>query len=138
MAWPGLRDRVCKQDMIATTIIQAPHHDIPSDEQGNVGRGDNTKQGQLLHWMRLPGGERTCMMESACAKRERWQSPKSRPQILRFLSAAPLMSRLESEEMSMLSTGSLCPYSDKKNFRLSRKCTCTLQHARPQRLLLWK
>ena len=64
------------------------------------------------------------MTESPCAKSERWQSPKSRPQILRFLSAEPLTSSVESEEMSMASTGSLCPYRLRKNFRLSRKKTC--------------
>jgi hypothetical protein len=79
----------------------------------------NASQEGLVH-----ARGRACMMESACANRERWQSPKSRPQIFMFLSAEPLMSREESEEMSMLSTGSLCPYSDKKNFRLSMKCTC--------------
>lgn len=64
------------------------------------------------------------MMESECAKMERWQSPKSRPQILMFLSAEPLMSSVESLLMSMLSTGSLCPCNDRKNFSVSMKNTC--------------
>ncbi len=63
------------------------------------------------------------MTESACAKRLLWQSPKSRPQILIFLSAAPLTRRVLSDEMSMLSTGSLWPYSDRKNLRVSVKKT---------------
>jgi hypothetical protein len=43
---------------------------------------------------------------------------------LRFLSAEALMSSDESEDMSMLNTGSLCPYSDRKNFSVSMKNTC--------------
>ena len=40
-----------------------------------------------------------------------------------FLSAPPLTRRVLSEEMSMLSTGSLWPNSDRKNLRLSVKKT---------------
>jgi len=43
---------------------------------------------------------------------------------LMFLSAEPDTSRVESEEMSKESTGSLWPYSDRKNLRLSAKKTC--------------
>lgn len=35
-----------------------------------------------------------------------------------FLSALPLTSSVESDEMSIDSTGSLWPYSDRKNLRL--------------------
>ena len=70
------------------------------------------------------------MMESWCANSDLWQSPKSRPQILMFLSALPETSSAPSDEMSIDSTGSLCPYSDRKNFRLSRKKTCARARAR--------
>ncbi len=46
---------------------------------------------------------------------ERWQSPKSSPQILMFLSADPDTSSVLSLDISKLSTGNLCPYNDKKN-----------------------
>ena len=65
-----------------------------------------------------------CMTESECAKMDLWQSPKSSPQILRFLSAEPLASSVPSEDMSMDRTGSLCPYNAKKNFIVSVKYTC--------------
>ena len=68
----------------------------------------------------------TCMTESAWAKMDLWQSPKSSPQILRFLSAEPLARRVPSEEMSMDKTGSLCPYRAMKNFMVSVKYTCTM------------
>lgn len=66
----------------------------------------------------------TAITESSCALMDRWQSPKSRPQILMFLSADAEARRVPSEEMSMERTGSLCPYSERKNFRLSAKNTC--------------
>lgn len=65
-----------------------------------------------------------CMTESEWAKMDLWQSPKSSPQIFRFLSAEPLASRAPSEEMSKDRTGSLWPYSARKNFMLSVKYTC--------------
>jgi hypothetical protein len=46
------------------------------------------------------------------------------PQILRFLSADPLASKAPSDDMSIVKTGSLCPYSDTKNFKESEKNTC--------------
>lgn len=54
----------------------------------------------------LPGSKATCMTLSSCAKRDRWQSPKSRPQILTFLSAEQVTISFESDEMSSARTGS--------------------------------
>lgn len=48
----------------------------------------------------------TCMMLSSCAKMDLWQSPKSSPQILTFLSAEEVTMSLESEEISRERTGS--------------------------------
>ena len=56
---------------------------------------------------------------TTCARNDLWQSPKSRPQSLRFLSADPVARRVLSALMSMQSTGSLCPYKLRKNLRLS-------------------
>jgi hypothetical protein len=66
------------------------------------------------------------MTESSWARRDLWQSPKSSPQILTFLSAEPEMSMVESEEMSRDITGSLCPYRDRKNLSVSAKKTFTV------------
>jgi len=44
-----------------------------------------------------------------------------------FLSAEPDTKSVESEEMSKESTGSLWPYKDRKNLRLSVKNTWELQ-----------
>ena len=54
----------------------------------------------------LPGSKATCMTLSSCANRDRWQSPKSRPQILTFLSAEQVTISFESDEMSSARTGS--------------------------------
>lgn len=53
---------------------------------------------------------------SSWAKIDLWQSPKSSPQILMFRSADPDTNSVLSWEMSMQVTGSLCPYSDRKNY----------------------
>ena len=86
-----------------------------------------THNNEIQSFQGVQQGPHTCMTESWCAKSDLWQSPKSRPQILIFLSALPETSRVLSEEMSMDNTGSLCPYSDRKNFKLSRKNTCASQ-----------
>jgi len=52
---------------------------------------------------------------SSCANILLWQSPKSRPQILIFLSAEPETRRVESVEMSITDAGRLCPYRERKN-----------------------
>ena len=65
-------------------------------------------------------GHLTCMMESSCAKMDLWQSLKSRPQILMFLSAEPETSSVLSEEMSIVKTGSLCPYRLPFSFNVSK------------------
>jgi len=59
------------------------------------------------------------MTESWWAKMDLWQSLKSSPQILMFLSADPVTNRVLSEEISMDSTGSLWPYRLPFSFRLS-------------------
>ncbi len=48
----------------------------------------------------------------------------------RFLSADPLANRVPSELMSIDRTGSLCPYSDSQNLRLSAKKTLMVQSSR--------
>lgn len=60
---------------------------------------------------RLPRKEHTRITESSCAKRLLWQSPKSRPQILTFLSAEPVTISVESVLTSIAITGS---YNEKK------------------------
>jgi len=47
---------------------------------------------------------------SVWANRLLWQSPKSRPHSLTFLSADALTSMVLSVEMAMLMTGKRCPY----------------------------
>ena len=47
-----------------------------------------------------------------------------------FLSAAPLTRRVLSEEMSIDSTGSLWPYRDRKNLRVSVKKTLMVESSR--------
>ena len=64
------------------------------------------------------------MTESLWAKMDLWQSLKSMPQILMFLSADAVTSSVLSEEMSMASTGSLWPYKLPFSLRLSRNNTC--------------
>jgi len=49
------------------------------------------------------------MIDELWAKMNLWQLPKSRPQILRFLSADPETNKVLSEDTSMARTGSLCP-----------------------------
>ena len=66
------------------------------------------------------------MMESSCAKIDLWQSLKSRPQILMFLSAEPETSSVLSEEMSIVRTGSLCPYRLPFSFNVSKNRICTI------------
>lgn len=56
-----------------------------------------------------------------------WQSLKSKPQILMFLSAEAVTSSVLSEEMSMERTGSLWPYRLPFSFRLSMKSICIRQ-----------
>ena len=58
-----------------------------------------------------------------------WQSLKSRPQILMFLSAEAVTSRVLSDEMSIERTGSLWPYRLPFSFKLSMKSICTNQAA---------
>lgn len=60
------------------------------------------------------GNEHTCMILSSCAKRLLWQSPKSRPQILIFLSADAVTTNAESSEISKDKTG---------NYRVSTSTT---------------
>jgi len=53
-----------------------------------------------------------------------WQSPKSKPQIFKFLSIEPVTIRSPSDEISIHSTGSLWPYKERKNLSESIKKTC--------------
>ena len=53
-----------------------------------------------------------------------WQSPKSKPHILKFLSADPVTINSPSDEISIHRTGSLWPYKERKNFSESINRTC--------------
>ena len=76
--------------------------------------------------------DHTCRGEQGLTSSEKVVSAlhKGNLQILMFLSAEPLTRRLLSEEMSMLSTGSLWPYRDKKNLRLSVKKTLMVESSK--------
>ena len=78
----------------------------------------------------MPGTNRTAVIPSSWAKMDLWQSPKSRPHILRFLSAPPVAISAESEETSMAVTGSLWPYNERKNLRVSAKNTLNWNEVR--------
>lgn len=74
---------------------------------------------QVKNWC-VRGTNWSPVTESSWANRLRWQSPKSRPQILTFRSAEPVAMREESELISIQSTGSLWPYSEMKNCNRSQ------------------
>ena len=54
---------------------------------------------------------------SSWANMDLWQSPKSKPQILMLRSAEPVTRRVLSLDISIHRTGSLWPYSERKNWK---------------------
>lgn len=72
----------------------------------------------------------TQVIESQWMNIDLWISPNYMPHIFRFLSADPVASKLPSDDMSKLRTGSLCPQRFKSSFIESTQQTFSVQSSK--------
>lgn len=83
------------------------------------------KENGTYRWLR-ERALKDCAYLSSCAKRDLWQSPKSRPQIFTFLSAEPVAIRAPSygeEKATPFDLLTLCELDKEK---LTRTCNPVL------------